>query len=81
MSSPYQVTYQFYLHGTENELFHEMDGVEYGLRMDDVVYFNGVGYKVENVVLYLSDQIQTSAGRDVWSMIEELYKVYLSILP
>lgn len=80
MSSPYQVTYQFYLDGTEEVLFHEMDGVEYGLREDDIVYFNGVGYKVESVILYLSDQTQTSGGRDVWSMVEELYKVYLSLL-
>ena len=83
MASPYQVRLQFYLEDTEDELFHELDGTEYVIRIDDVIYLNDVGYKVEEVKLYLYDNqyVNPETGGNEWAMFEEYYKVYLSALP
>ena len=83
MASPYKSRLQFYLEGTEDELFHELAGTDYTIKEDDVVYLNDVGYKVESKVLYLSDIPYTnpiSSGNE-WAMDEEVYKIYLSLIP
>ncbi len=82
MSSPYKVRLQFYLEGPETALFHELEGIEYHIEEDDVIYLNDVGYKVETKVLYLYDnEYENPTSGTQWAMKEEFYKVYLSALP
>jgi len=82
MASPYEVRLQFYLEGSETALFHELAGTEYCIQVDDEIYLNDVGYKVESKVLYLYDnEYENPTSGPQWAMDEEFYKVYLSVLP
>lgn len=83
MTSPYRARVQFFLEETEEELFHELRGVEYVIRINDIIYLNDVGYKVESITIYLYDNNYTNpiSGVDEWAMKEEFYKVTLSALP
>ena len=82
MSSPYEVRLQFYLEGADSALFHDLEGVEFPLRKNDIVYLNDVGYKVKRVDLHLYDNQYTNPFSNVseWAMREELYKVYVDEL-
>ena len=82
MASPYQVRLQFLLEGTEDSLFHELEGTEYSIHEDDVIHINGDTYKVERKELYLYDNqyVNPETQNQEWAMYEELYKVYLSVV-
>jgi len=83
MASPYPCRTQFFLEGTSTEVFGEIDRVEYRLNEGDSVYFDGVGYKVESEVLYLDGESNTNpvTGVTKWCVVDELYKIQLSLLP
>ncbi len=68
--------------GTEDLLFREIGGLESIPRMDDVLYLNDVGYKVESVKLYIYDTDFTNpqTSEEVWSISQVLYKVYVSAI-
>ena len=82
MSSPYGVCIRFLTEGTEDELFREIGGLESIPRMDDIIYLNDIGYKVESVKLYLYDTDFTNpqTGKEQWSIKQVLYKVYVSTI-
>ncbi len=81
MSSPYGVTIEFYLDGTEDLIFHELEGLEDVPKEGSTLYLNDVEYKVESSTLYLYDSevVNSNSGENQWSMGKVLYKIYLSV--
>jgi len=82
VGSQYSTRIKFIIDGTEDSIFRELEGLEVIPRMDDVIYLNDVGYKVESVKLYLYDTDFTNpqTSERVWSILQELYKVYVSTI-
>lgn len=80
MSSPYSSRFQYLLEGTETTVFRETKGLVSVPAPDSFIEFDGVEYKVERVVLSLTDHEYTnptSGGTD-WRLDKLLYKIYVS---
>ena len=73
------------LEGTEESLFHTIDNLTRLPEVDDEVYLDGVGYKVEKIVTHLanSEQVNSPISGQIapWALSQELYKLHLSLLP
>lgn len=82
MGTPYSTRIKFFIEGTEDLLFHELEGLQDIPKVDNVIFFNDVEYKVESVKLYLYDTDFTNpqTSEEVWSITQVLYKVYVSAI-
>jgi len=80
MGLPYETRIKFILEGTGEELFL-INGLNTNPYQDDIIYLDGVKYKVEGTELYLeSNTFQAPSGKPDYSISKVELVVTVSLI-